>query len=149
MHELRQNFTTDELRATHCRYCGTLLAHHARAQQQVAVIHQMMADRNGNGIPDAFEGVVANAQANAMHQAFGMPPAYGAPPMVGAPPMYGAPPAGGFGYPPAAVHMNVVHAEVAKGIGTAVKITLLFAVIGVMVSVGIAVAVFMFAAPPP
>lgn len=67
-----KNFTTDELRATHCRYCGTLLAHHQRAQQQVAVINQMMQDSNGNGIPDAFEGVVANAQRGAMNQAFGM-----------------------------------------------------------------------------
>jgi hypothetical protein len=68
-----KNFTTDDLRGTSCRYCGTVLAHHARAAQQVAVVNQMLADRNGNGIPDAYEGLVANAQANAMNQAFGMP----------------------------------------------------------------------------
>ena len=67
-----KNFTTDDLRGTNCRYCGTLFTHHARAAQQVAVVNQMLADRNGNGIPDAFEGIVANAQANAMNQAFGI-----------------------------------------------------------------------------
>ena len=50
-----KNFTTDDLRGTSCKFCGTLLAHHARAAQQVAVINQMMADRNGNGIPDECE----------------------------------------------------------------------------------------------
>lgn len=77
-------FTTDDLRGTNCKYCGTLLAHHARAQQQVAVINQMMADRNGNGIPDMYEGIVANAQANALNQAFGVQPynPYAAPPNI-------------------------------------------------------------------
>ena len=85
-----KNFTTDELRLTNCRYCGTLLAHHARAQQQVAVVHQMLADRNGNGIPDAYEGLVANAQANALNQAFGVNQyPYGGPPMGN--PMMGNP----------------------------------------------------------
>ena len=83
-----KNFTTDDLRGTSCRFCGTLLAHHARAAQQVAVVNQMLADRNGNGIPDAYEGLMANAQANALNQAFGMSP----------PSPYG-PPAGGFGAP--------------------------------------------------
>ncbi len=59
-----KNMTTDDLRRTACVHCGQVLAHHARAAQQVAVINQMMVDRNGNGIPDAFEGLVANAQAN-------------------------------------------------------------------------------------
>lgn len=95
-----KNFTTDDLRGTNCRYCGTVLAHHARAAQQVAVINQMMVDRNGNGIPDAFEGLAQNAQANAMNQAFGYPH---------------APPAGGFGAPPPvamhAMHVANVHAQ--------------------------------------
>jgi hypothetical protein len=69
-----KNFTTDDLRGTACKNCGTVLAHHRRAAQQVAVINQMMVDRNGNGIPDAFEPMVQNAQANAMNQAFGMAP---------------------------------------------------------------------------
>ncbi len=68
-----KNFTTDDLRGTSCKFCGTLLAHHARAQQQVAVVNAMLADRNGNGIPDAYEGLVANAQSHALGQAFGMP----------------------------------------------------------------------------
>lgn len=69
-----KNFTTDELRRTSCKYCGTLLAHHARAQEQVAMLNQMMMDRNGNGIPDAYEGMIANAQTNALNQAFGLLP---------------------------------------------------------------------------
>ena len=80
-----KNFTTDDLRGTSCKFCGTLLAHHARAAQQVAVINQMMADRNGNGIPDAYEGVIANAQANALNQAFGMGASPYAQPMGGYP----------------------------------------------------------------
>lgn len=86
-----KNFTTDDLRGTACKYCGTLLAHHARAQQQVAVINEMMADRNGNGIPDAYEGLVANAQANAMNQVFN--------PYAQQPPMGGM----GMGMPPNAM----------------------------------------------
>jgi hypothetical protein len=111
-----KNFTTDDLRGTSCKYCGTLLAHHARAQQQVAVINQMMADRNGNGIPDAYEGLIANAQANAMNQAFGTNPyPYGAP--MGGPPMMGGPlgPGAPMGMnpmmgPAAQVHAAHVHA---------------------------------------
>ena len=50
-----------------CTYCKTVLPHHARAAQQVAVINQMMVDRNGNGIPDAFEGLLANAPQGQVH----------------------------------------------------------------------------------
>jgi len=63
-----KNMTTDDLRRTSCVYCGQVLAHHARAAQQVAVINQMMVDSNGNGIPDAFEGLAANATRNAYGQ---------------------------------------------------------------------------------
>lgn len=70
-----KNLTTDDLRRTSCAYCGTLLPHHARAAQQVAVVQQMLADRNGNGIPDAFEGLV---QTGPPH---GSAPSYGHPPM--------------------------------------------------------------------
>jgi hypothetical protein len=117
-----KNFTTDDLRGTSCRYCGTLLAHHARAQQQVAVVNQMMADRNGNGIPDAYEGIVANAQANAMNQAFGMNP-YG-------PSMMGGPMMGGMN--PHAAHNMQVANTVAKTAGT---ITLVFVIVGVVIAV--------------
>jgi len=129
-----KNFTTDDLRGTSCKYCGTVLAHHARAAQQVAVINQMMADRNGNGIPDAFEGLVANAQANAMNQAFGMGPAPYGPPM-GVHPM------------PHAMHaphgMHVANMHVAQATRTASRI-MIFVAIGIGVAaltvVGIAVA---------
>lgn len=122
-----KNFTTDDLRGTSCKFCGTLLAHHARAAQQVAVINQMMADRNGNGIPDAYEGVIANAQANALNQAFGMGPGPYAQPMGGYPvsPMN---PMNVVANPAAHMHAANVHAArtmrtviilVAVGIGVA------------------------------
>ena len=60
--------TPDDLRRVNCVHCGQVLAHHARAAQQVAVINQMMVDSNGNGIPDAFEGIAANATRNAYGQ---------------------------------------------------------------------------------
>src|SRR5688500_18128299 len=49
----------EELRKEDCPYCGSVLPHVAQAVEQVEVVKQMLADRDGNGIPDAFEGVVA------------------------------------------------------------------------------------------
>lgn len=132
-------FTTDDLRGTNCKYCGTLLAHHARAQQQVAVINQMMADRNGNGIPDAYEGIVANAQANALNQAFGMGAApyapMGAPPAMGAPPMnnpYGNP----YGNPMMNPYANV-NAQVSKAMSRAMLIVVISIVFVIVLTMGI------------
>jgi hypothetical protein len=132
-----KNFTTDELRATSCRYCGTLLAHHARAAQQVAVVNQMLADRNGNGIPDAYEGLVANAQANAMNQAFGVHVFQA-----------GSPPAGGFGAmhpmqpmmhgPIAAAHVH--HAT--RAASKALLVVGILVGLGVLLMVGGAIAAF-------
>lgn len=128
-----KNFTTDDLRGTSCKYCGTLLAHHARAAQQVAVINQMMADRNGNGIPDAYEGLVANAQANAMNQAFGMGPAPYVHPMGGHPMM-----------PPAAHHpMHAANVHIGQTTQAMKKVAILvFVGIGVatLLIVGVTVA---------
>ncbi|MBK6462179.1 MAG: hypothetical protein IPF92_14370 [Myxococcales bacterium] len=50
-----------------CTYCGTVLPHHARAAQQVAVVNQMMADRGASGMPRAFEGLLANAPHGQPH----------------------------------------------------------------------------------
>jgi len=41
-----------------------VLAHHQRAAEQVAFIQGMLADGNGNGIPDAFEPLVSQTRAN-------------------------------------------------------------------------------------
>ena len=131
-----KNFTTDDLRGTSCKYCGTLLAHHARAAQQVAVINQMMADRNGNGIPDAYEGLVANAQANAIHQAFGMgAPPYGAPMGAVNPMMV-----------PGAMPMHAAHAHVAEATRTVSKVMLFVAIGGgilAMVIAGVVIAMML------
>jgi hypothetical protein len=61
------NLTPMDMAKPNCTYCQTVLPHHARAAQQVAVVNQMMADRNGNGIPDAFEGLLANAPHGQVH----------------------------------------------------------------------------------
>src|SRR5262249_55453548 len=127
-------FTTDDLRGTSCKYCGTLLAHHARAQQQIAVVNGMLADRNGNGIPDAYEGLVANAQANAMQQAFGAP--YAAPPTFGAPPPHFPP--GYNPYAQAAQVQIVTNRAVSRALITVV--VAVGAVIFAMVAIGVAVA---------
>ncbi len=122
-----KNFTTDDLRGTSCKFCGTLLAHHARAAQQVAVINQMMADRNGNGIPDAYEGVIANAQANALNQAFGMGPSPYAQPMGG----YPVGPMNPMNVVPnPAAHIHAANAHAARTMSTVV----------ILVAVGIGVA---------
>jgi hypothetical protein len=134
-------FTTDDLRGTNCKFCGTLLAHHARAQQQVAVINQMMVDRNGNGIPDAYEGIVANAQANAMNQAFGMNPyaPYGGGPPMGAPPGMGM--NNPYGNPYAA------NAMVAQNVGRAMSRAMIMVVISILaitvLSIGLGMAMWM------
>ncbi|MBX3259050.1 MAG: hypothetical protein KIS78_15910 [Labilithrix sp.] len=145
------NFTTDDLRGTSCRYCGTVLAHHARAAQQVAVVNQMLADRNGNGIPDAFEGLVANAQANAMHQAFGVnafahgpygptgqPPNMGAPPAPGVPPMMGA--------VVHAHHAHHAHAQAAQAINKAVILVVVAVIVVMLLLFGAGVAMYLFTA---
>jgi hypothetical protein len=131
-----KNFTTDDLRGTNCRYCGTLFAHHARAAEQVAVINHMMADRNGNGIPDAYEGLVANAQANAMNQAFGMGMGGGHP--------YAQP----FGAPPGVPYAgyaqaNHVHAQVNRTMGKVMIIVIVSILLVTLLSVGLGAAMWM------
>jgi hypothetical protein len=127
-----KNLTTDDLRRVDCRHCGTVLPHHARAQQQIAVVQGMLADRNGNGIPDAYEPLVMNAQANAMNQVFG---AGYAPPMVGAPPMMG-------GNPYAAAHVAQANAmnHATKSVGIAMIAVVIGIVLVVLVMVGAGVA---------
>jgi hypothetical protein len=131
-----KNLTTDDLRRVDCRHCGTVLPHHARAQQQIAVVQGMLADRNGNGIPDAYEPLVMNAQANAMNQVFG---GY-APPMVGAPPMMGANP-----YAAAHVaHANAMN-QATKSVGIAMIAVVIGIVLVVLVMVGAGVAFYALA----
>jgi hypothetical protein len=36
------SLSLDDLRGTNCRYCGTALAHHARAAEQAALVNQML-----------------------------------------------------------------------------------------------------------
>ncbi|MCU0685584.1 MAG: zinc ribbon domain-containing protein [Polyangiaceae bacterium] len=50
------NLTPADMSQPNCRYCGTVLAHYARAAEKVAVVNALMGDANGNGIPDVLEG---------------------------------------------------------------------------------------------
>jgi hypothetical protein len=59
------NLAPADLSQQACRYCGTVLPHHARAAQQAELVTNLLADKNGNGIPDAFEGLVAGSTASA------------------------------------------------------------------------------------
>jgi len=163
-----KNMTTDDLRRTSCVHCGQVLAHHARAAQQVAVINQMMADRNGNGIPDAFEGLAANATANAygqmgqnlgigaaggmaVGQALGGP--YGAPGAPGMPgSVYSAQqvhvgPGGVYASHVHVAQMNAMHQTNQAVRTAATSMVVVFVVIGVvaalLVVAGIAVALFL------
>ncbi|AKU97058.1 hypothetical protein AKJ09_03722 [Labilithrix luteola] len=71
-----KNMTTDDLRRVNCLHCGQVLAHHARAAQQVALMNQMFASPN-------LQPMMQNAHAR-MHELQGQAP----------------PPAGGFGVQP-------------------------------------------------
>lgn len=74
------NLSLDDLRGTTCRYCGTVLPHHARAAEHAAVVNQVL---------------------NQQFQARGLAPAS---PVV--PYQYGAPPAP-HGAMPAVVAHNI------------------------------------------
>jgi hypothetical protein len=90
------NLTPADLMLPSCRYCGTALPHQVAAAQQSALVQQMLQDRNGDGIPDAFAPMV--------HGALGGPPGPYAGPPPGTPaiqvgpfgaPVLGSPPAPG------------------------------------------------------
>jgi hypothetical protein len=122
-----------------CAYCGTVLPHHARAAQQVAVVNQMMADRNGNGIPDAFEGLLANAPYGQAHLiGTGLPHGPHAPMPPGVPPMGmpGAPgyPVAGFAQVQQFHHMQV--AQAVQKTGNTIAVVVVVAVVGVFLLAG-------------
>jgi hypothetical protein len=133
-----KNLTTDDLRRVDCRHCGTVLPHHARAAQQVAVINQMMVDRNGNGIPDAFEPLVHNAQANAMNQAFG----------IGTPHVHAAHMGMGMGPGVHVAHVHVAHANAmhqqANTVAKSMALVGIFIAVAVVLVIGVAVGVAVF-----
>ncbi len=50
-----RNLTADEMRGESCRYCGTVLPHRARAMEKAAVVKEILADADGDGIPDIMQ----------------------------------------------------------------------------------------------
>lgn len=133
------NLTPMDMARPNCAYCGTVLPHHARAAQQVAVVNQMMADRNGNGIPDAFEGLLANAPYGQAHLiGTGLPHGPHAPMAPGAPPMGipGAPgyPVAGFASVQQFHHMQV--AQVVQKTSNTIAMVVLGTVVAVFLITG-------------
>ncbi len=53
------SLSAEQLSGRDCPYCGTALPTQVRAAEKVAEVEQLLADRNGNGIPDVFEGMMA------------------------------------------------------------------------------------------
>lgn len=101
------NLSQEDMHQPKCRFCGTVLAHYARAAEKVAVVNAMMRDANGNGIPDALEGMAGLPTGGPVPPMGGAPMTPGARPMISqggmamlgggpAPPMGGGP-VGSFG----------------------------------------------------
>jgi hypothetical protein len=44
-----------ELEGQDCPYCRTVLPHRARAAEKVAVLQSLLADRDGDGVPDVAQ----------------------------------------------------------------------------------------------
>ncbi len=139
------NLTPMDMARPNCAYCGTVLPHHARAAQQVAVVNQMMADRNGNGIPDAFEGLLANAPYGQAHligtglpQGPHAPMAPGMQPPMGMPGAPGTYPVAGFASVQQFHHMQVAQVvqKTSNTIAVVVAVTLLavFLITGAVVA---------------
>lgn len=122
-----KNMTTDDLRRTACVHCGQVLAHHARAAQQVAVVNQMFAQ----GLPQQMLAQQYDPYAQQRSPAMIA--------MMGAPPM--APFGGPQPYMAQAHAMNQVGASVQKAaISVAVIAVVAAALIVVLTCIGVAVA---------
>ena len=147
------NLTADDMRMTNCRFCGTVLAHHARAMEKVAVVQGLLGDANGNGIPDALEGMIAPGmmppRAGSPVGGFGMgPPPGGAVVITSgsavvlggpAPPMTGGP----VGFAGAPAYQAAEHAR--RGVRNMMVLIIVFAVALPLLIAGISVAIFVLA----
>ncbi|MEM9692526.1 MAG: hypothetical protein AAGA56_08280 [Myxococcota bacterium] len=58
--------TEAELSKKSCPYCGAILPHVADAKVKAELAKELLADRNGDGVPDMFEAVLKPAQPPAM-----------------------------------------------------------------------------------
>ncbi len=141
------NLAPADLSQPACRYCGTVLPHHARAAQQAELVTNLLADRNGNGIPDAFEGLVAGSTASASHVV-----TYQASFVNGQPVMtsqsFGGAPSPGFGVPHQAPHFGVPQQAIQARlelqqhvVKSAMRGVWIAVGVGVFVAIGIACAV--------
>jgi len=112
------NLTPQDMQNPDCPYCKTALPHHARAAEHAQLVSNMLADRDGDGVPDAYQPWVRNVMGGGPpagspagpnlpgppHGPPGGPPPVMAPTGMGAsPPSWGAQaPAGPqmYGYDP-------------------------------------------------
>jgi len=47
----------ESLQRGSCEYCGTVLPHVVRAAEKAAQVQALLADRDGNGVPDVLENL--------------------------------------------------------------------------------------------
>jgi hypothetical protein len=130
-----------------CRYCGTVLPHHARAAQQAELVTNLLADKNGNGIPDAFEGLVAGSVASASHVVTYQASFVNGQPVMTSQSFGGAPPQG-FGVPTAGQNFGIPHQAIQaqmqlqeQVVKSAMRGVWIAVAVGVFVAIGVACAV--------
>jgi hypothetical protein len=142
------NLSIEDMRAPTCRFCGTVLAHHARAMEKVAVVQGIMGGMLGGMAPPMAGGPLPPMQGNAVVVTSGSAVVMVSTNSAGgpvAPPMHGHPMGGArpgvpmmmYGHP-AAMHA-VDHAQ--RGIRRMVLGIVIFSVV-IMVLVGAGIAVF-------
>jgi hypothetical protein len=137
------NLTLDDMRRTDCPYCRTVYPHHSQAAQHAAVVNQVMGQMMGQQaqVQDAWRG------------SFGVPPQgppMGPPPGMGPPGMMGPPgPMGPMGYGNPYVHPHQVmqaHMNASARAAGRIGLIITLAVTGIMLLVGVMVAVIMMRA---
>lgn len=126
-----------------CQYCNAVLPHRVAAAKQAEAVKQMMADVNGNGIPDMFEPQVANMQRN-MQVNVGYGPAGG----VVVATAFGSGPGGvvhQYNAPPMHPYAMNNHVEgVARATSAAMVVVFVMLGLGLLLALGGAGAAFYF-----
>lgn len=133
-HSCGAALTPEDYRAAACRFCGAAHVHHRRAAEKVAQVQALLRDANGNGIPDALEGVMGGVQPVS--------------PLQGIPQPF-APPPGGYPNAQGPIvwqHSTVVvHHQVQQATKSAMStIVVMLAISFLLLLLGIGVGIFFF-----
>jgi hypothetical protein len=121
-----------------------VLPHHARAAQQAELVTNLLADKNGNGIPDAFEGLVAGSTASASHVVTYQASFVSGQPVMTSQSLGGGGPGPGFGMPHPGQSLGVPHQAIQAQqqlMKSAMRGVWIAVGVGVFVAIGIACAV--------